>query len=243
MPMDWLSQMKQHYDRKVALPFWIVVLAAILVALACVLVGLFTTKNDTAIALFGGVSGGLVVYIISFLTDIGQLKQLDRFRQMGIRNILSTRHEVVYYAQIVGQAKSEVLVMGTSCHRFITDFLDERADDKVLVDRLRRFPQLEIRFLVPSDECMDAESRTKFGLVLPKLERLQTQFGDRVKLRRFHDIARLSMVAVDGELIAGPVLPGIESRQSPAVHVKRQTEYGKKHVEYFEAMWMKTKDD
>lgn len=235
--------MKQRYDKKVVLPFWIMVLAGILVALACVLVGLFATENDTAIAVLGGLAGGLVVYIISFLTDIGPLRQLDRFRKMGIRNILSTRHDVVYYGEVVGKAKSEVLVMGTSCHRFITDFLDERADDKVLVDRLRQFPELKIRFLVPGDEYMDEDSKTKFGLVLSKLERLKQQFNSRVELRRFQDTARLSMVVVDEELITGPVLPGIESRQSPAVHVKTQTEYGKKHLEYFETMWKKAEGE
>ena len=229
--------MKQHYDRKVPLPFWFVVVTTIIALLACVLVGLFATKNDTVIALLGGLAGGLVVYIISFLTDISQLRQLDRFRRMGIKSILNTRHNVTYYGKIVAKAKSEVLVIGTSCHRFITDFLDEGADDKVLVDQLRQFPELQIRFLIPCDEYMDSDSKTKFGLVRPKLERLQQQFADRVELRRFQELPRLSMVVVDDELIAGPVLPGIESRQSPAVHVYRQTEYGRKHIDYFEAIW------
>lgn len=235
--MDWISEMKRHYDRKVALPFWFVVVTGISVTLALVLLGLYVTKNDTVIAVLGGLAGGLVVYTISFLTEIGQLRQLDRFRRMGIRSILNTRHDVTYYGDVVGKAKSEVLVMGTSCHRFITDFLDERADDKVLVDQLRKFPELRVRLLVPDEESMDADSIAKFGLVRPKLERLDELFAVRVELRRFPEAARVSMVVVDEEVISGPVLPGVESRQSPAVHVARQTEYGKKHVEYFEAMW------
>ena len=241
--MDWISEVKQRYDQKVVLPFWFVVLAAILVALSCVLLGLFTTKNDTVIALLGGLAGGLVVYTISFVTDIGQLRQLDRFRKMGIKKILSTRHNVLYYGEVIGQAKFEVMVMGTSCHRFITDFLDRKADDKALVDLLRQFPKLQVRILVPSDDFMDEDSRTKLGLVLPKLEHLQGEFGNRVKLKRFKDSARLSMVVVDDELIVGPVLPGIESRQAPAVHVKRQTDYGRKHVEYFDNVWREAEDE
>lgn len=235
--MDWLSQMKPHYNQIVPVPLWVVVITVVMVVLAGVLFGLFTTENDRLIALWGGLAGGLVVYIIGFLREVYHLRQLDYFWRMGIRDILNTRHDVVYYGNIISKAKSEVLVTGTSCHRFINDFLDLGADDKALVDQLRQFPKLRIRFLIPCDSFMDFESKTKFDLVRPKLERLQSKFPSRVELRRFGDIARLSMVVVDDELIAGPVLPGIESRQAPAVHVSRLTEYGKKHIDYFEEVW------
>ena len=229
--------MKQKFNKRVSMPFWAVIVIGIILAAGCVLIGLYTTQNATVIAVLGGLLGGLVVYTISFITEIGQLRQLDRFRRLGIKDILNTRHDITYYEPIVGVAKLRVCVMGTSSHRFINDFLDDKADNKVLVDQLRLHPSLKVSILVPLEHHMDAESRTKFDLVRPKIDRLITEFGSRVELRRFDDVVRLSMVLADDELITGPVFPGVESRQSPAVHVDSRTEYGQKCLEHFDKVW------
>ena len=232
--------MMNSFDKPITMPFWVVVLVVILLTVGGVVAGLFTIQNATAVAVLGGLLGGLVVYAISFLTDIGRWRQLDRFNRMGIKDILSTRHQVTYYGPIVSRARTEVLVMGTSCHRFINDFMDDRSDDKVLLDQLRKHIDLTVRILIPTAGRMDDESRAKFDLVKEKLRRVMNEFPGRVELRRFDDVARLSMVMVDEELITGPVFPGIESRQSPAVHVDRRTEYGTKFKDFFDDLWDKS---
>jgi hypothetical protein len=224
------------------LPAWAVFLAA-LVAI-CSLIAVYYFEIDDSqikiIGLVGGVLAGLVVYILTFLTILSPLKELDRFRRMGVKNLLMNRHDRDYYRDLVKDASRSVAVMGASCTRFVDDFLDEENDDKVLFDALSRQSGLQVRFLIPSEEFMTKDSNDRVVKMVPKISKISGHFNGRIQLRRFNESARHSFVLVDDELVAGPIFDNDRSKHAPAVHVSTTTPFGRKHEQYFEEIWNKS---
>ena len=150
-------------------PLWLLILVGLTVFLG-VMMSLFfwIVEGDKAVALLGGITGGLLIYIANFLSETWALRKVQTFRKLGVRNVLSNRHCKSYYRNVLGDVTQDVRVMGASCTRFIEDFLDADSDDKILLDRLRTHKALTVRLLIP-DECnMTERARTRFGLVESK---------------------------------------------------------------------------
>jgi hypothetical protein len=188
-------------------------------------------------ALVGGVSGGLAVYLIQFVCSLYEYKQIDKFRGLGIVDILPNRRDEESYRRIVKNATHIVQVMGTSCTRFIDDFANSRNRDHLLLDALNKNQALKVQFLVPTDEHMDLRSKGRFDADAAQILNLLKTFGDRIEMRRFEFQARHSMVRVDESLIVGPVFQEIESRDSPAVHVNTNSVFAEKYITHFEWVW------
>ena len=127
--------------------------------------------------------------------------------------------------------------MGSSCTRFISDFLDPDTDDHVLIERLRLFPEMRVQILVPQSRRMDAATKRKLGDLGSKIEKLKAEFKDRFEMREFSYEARHSFVITDTELIAGPIFEGTESKNSPAVHVSASTPFAEKYIKHFDTVW------
>jgi hypothetical protein len=125
---------------KAAVPKWALLVAAAAAVTIAVGVYYYNLADDSvkAIGLAGGIVSGLIVFLLTFISTIRPLQKLDSFERMGIKAVLSNRHEKAYYAKILSGAERTVSVMGASCTRFIEDFLDMQNDDHVLVDALRR---------------------------------------------------------------------------------------------------------
>lgn len=156
---------------------------------------------------------------------------------MGIRAILRNRHDKNYYRTIVKDSRNTVKVMGASCTRFVEDFLDDKSDDRVLVDALRANRSLQVQLLIPQDQYMGEGALARAQGLDRFLAPLRQEFGDRVELRRFADKAGHSFVIADDELIAGPVFEGDKSKYAPAVHVAMSTDFARKYSEHFDDVW------
>lgn len=199
----------------------------------------FGITDPKIAALIGGISGGIAVLIISFLLSIYEYKQIDRFRALGILEVLSDRRNPVYYKDIVKDAKDIVQVMGTSCTRFIDDFANTESDNHVLIDTLNYNNNLIVQFLVPSVEHMDEDSKLKFQGGERKILALLGLFPGRVQLKRYDWQPRHSLVRVDSDLIVGPVFQEVESKNSPAIHLDTASAYAEKYLMYYSWAWEK----
>ena len=236
--------MKRIHDPDYVPP-WIVILISLMILLTVlgVLVAVFMYVKDIKIvSLVGGLIGGLVVYILNFMSEKWALKRLLDFRKMGIRNVLGNRNDRLYYRSILSNASREVKVMGISCSRFIEDFLDVHGDDKILFSRLEKHPSLVVQLLIPGDKYMGDDARRRFALVQKKIENIRTRdWNTRIQIRRFEHEARHSFVISDDELIAGPIFLEDQNISAPAVHVRAITDFGVKYREYFNKTWEKSK--
>lgn len=220
-------------------PTWALVAGA--VAIVTIALSYWYAQADPAdaklVGFLGGVVTGLIVYLATFLTVLGPLRELDQFRRMGVRGLLANRHDTPYYRRLIKKSRQRVDVMGASCTRFVRDFLDPNSDDKVLIDALSKHNQLRVRLMIPDDAHMTVEARDGVKHMLPTIDKLRATYGDRVEVRRFNDAARHSFVLVDGDLVAGPVFDGDHSRHAPAVHVALETVFGQKYSSYFDKLW------
>ena len=235
--------MKHIGESKLHVPLWFRILVAIFILIIAFGFLFFREDDLKSASLFAGIVGGLICCIIYFCIDIVSFRKLDEYQRMGVHNLLKNRHDISYYRPIVGSASKRVKVMGSSCSRFIDDFMDIDSDDNVLVDCLQSKPQLIVELLVPEQAFMSEKSNTRFELTSDKIDKLKAKYKDRVSIRRFGFEARHSFVIVDDILIAGPIFHDDQSKLAPAVHVDISTSFGEKYLEYFQSVVKQIDED
>ena len=224
----------------VATPLRYILLCSLLLGLATVTALFFWVDDEKWSAFLGGISGGLLGVTITFIFSMYEYGEIERYRALGVLNILPNRRDDSYYKKIVKNAQKNVQVMGTSCARFIEDFADADSDEHVLIVALDRHKNLRVELLAPTEEQMDEQSKLKFKAGHNRLRQLQNQFQDRVQLKRYDFQARHSLVRVDNNLIVGPVFQGVESQNSPAIHLDTNKDFAEKYLKYFEWAWEKS---
>ena len=189
------------------------------------------------LGLAGGILTGLIVYLFTYITLLRPIIELDQFHRMGIKALLSNRHDKDYYRRLLYTSRFKVDVLGASCSRFVRDFLDPDDDDAILIHALNRRRQLRIRLLIPTDAHMSEEAKNATAATIKTLVEIKGTIGSRIELRRFDDKARHSFVISDDDLVAGPIFEEDKSRHAPAVHVLTRTLFGQKYSAYFEKLW------
>jgi hypothetical protein len=224
---------------KLKIPVWgmIILFSILILGIFGAWYLLLDEHSTKMLGFVGGVVSGLVVFLFTYATVIGPTIQLDRYKRMGIVDVLSNRHDKEYYKKLVSKSRTVVRVMGASCTRFVEDFLDPDADDKVLFDALLRYGSLKVELLVPTEKHLAPNAKARTAGLSAKLDQLEKSFPGRVLLKRFDDKAHHSFVIVDDELVAGPIFEGDMSRHAPAVHVKMTTTFGMKYSNYFDDVW------
>ena len=192
---------------RVLVPLWIIVVLALVAVTALIGVWYYwlDDKSVKMIPVVAGVVSGLIVFILTFATMVSPIQDLDRYKRMGIKSVLRNRHDKDYYGRLVASARKDVRVMGASCTRFVEDFLDIGADDKVLVDALHKNSMLRVQLLTPQEQYMTDPTKARSRPLGKLLDALRREFGDRVELRRFDEKATHGFVIVDEDLIAGPI--------------------------------------
>jgi len=220
-------------------PFWLIL--TLVLSIVTIGIGYWYYKIDAEdaklLGFVGGVLTGLIVYLFTYITLLRPIIELDGFHRMGIKALLSNRHEKDYYRRLLETSRYRVDVLGASCSRFVRDFLDQDDDNALLIDALNRHRQLRIRLLIPTDAHMSEDVRNATAKTLKILATLKSSFGDRVELRRFDHQARHSFVVADDDLVAGPIFEDDKSRHAPAVHVLTRTLFGQKYSAYFQGLW------
>jgi hypothetical protein len=220
-------------------PLWLILTAGL--SLVTIGIAYWYYKVDPTdsklLGLVGGLLTGLIVYLFTYITLLRPIIELDQFHRMGIKALLSNRHDKDYYRRLLDTSRYKADVLGASCNRFVRDFLDPDDDDAILIDALNRRRQLRIRLLIPTDAHMSQEGKNATAATMTTLAALKSTFGNRIELRRFDHEARHSFVISDDDLVAGPIFEEDKSRHAPAVHVLTRTLFGQKYSAYFEKLW------
>jgi hypothetical protein len=231
--------MTNFETQSLSVPKWLLIVLVVSIISVILAVWYYYLDQDAtkSIGLVGGIISGSLVFLLTYIASVQPLKNLARYEQMGIRGLLANRHDKVYYSTLVSKARQSVQVMGASCTRFIEDFLDPQSDDHVLLDALRHNQALSVQLLIPDDEHLTENARSRLPRVYEKLDALKGEFGKRIELRRFRAKAQHSFVSVDDDLVAGPIFHDDESKYAPAVHVAMSTRFAQKYHDHFETVW------
>ncbi|MGO8088626.1 hypothetical protein AB9E29_16010 [Rhizobium leguminosarum] len=229
--------MKPFEKRSWSIPVWFVVFGV--VCLLTVLSGywLFQVQDARLVGIVSGLFTGLLLYGLALIPQTYIFLELERYKSIGVKALLDNRHDQSYYRPLVAGAREFVWVTGASTTRFIEDFLDPLSDNATLLEAMRSNTRLTVRLLIPDDEYMKLEARSRFAAKAEKLKTLKSQLGNRFELRRFNDWARHSFVVVDGDIIGGPIFDSDNSKHAPAVHVDGSKPFARKYRDYFETLW------
>lgn len=233
----------QNDSKTISIPIWLIwVILIVLVALG-LWFSLDDITDDKWRTVATGVISGLVVWLMTFVTQVQPLKKLQEFQATGFIALREGRYDEDYYSDLLKKARSRVDVTGTSGTKFLNDFLDKEANRHILLDAMRNNAALRVRLLVPNSENMTENSRNKFEAATRVLESVKKDFSKQFQVRYFDRPASHSFVLTDNDFIGGPVFFYAQSKDSPALHIIAAANYAIKHQVYFDRLWGEGTDE
>ena len=218
-----------------------VIVIAVLLVVAAVL-GYYYNKGDAntkATALFGSLLSGLIVAVIQFAFGWADYRATEAVRSLGIMDVIQSRDERDFYRDLIEQSKTKIDVMGVTASRLMEDFASDnsgRPETNVLISALSR--GVRVRILVPKDtHLLTDKDRDKYKTAATRFTDLKTKFPDKFNFVYFDHAACHSVYIVDSCCIVGPIFPTVESRHTPGIYLKSDSEYARLYIGYFEHLW------
>jgi hypothetical protein len=233
------------FDSRVKIPLPLVLLLgfAFLIGVFYLLSRHFSSKGffdeEGILWLFAvGTVPGLMVAAGQYLMSWGEFAEIGRLRDIGIERALLARDDKKYYGDLLRKARLNVWVLGVTAGRFIDDFADAqspREENSVLLGALRR--KVHVRILVAMPTHLEATSVQQAERARVRFEALRKEFPDYFEFKYFDHAPNQSFVRVDQAVIVGPMLRGVESKNSPALHIRTDSPLAGPYVENFEREW------
>ena len=130
--------------------------------------------------------------------------------------------------------------MGVTASRFFNDFADTdtAAPDEAKVLLYAMDKGVKVRLLIPSDKYLPNDTKREDAKrVKFKYGELKKKFPHNLEIRYFNHTAAHSIFRVDETCIIGPVLPELESKYTPALHVMNSSPMALNYMDYFESEW------
>ncbi|MCA3187216.1 MULTISPECIES: hypothetical protein [Cupriavidus] len=234
------------YNKKlsISMPWAIVVVTGLLLAILGWLTIIladkpFLAKEGPLWVFASGMASGLVVTLAQFCLSWADARAIDRFRRMGVENVLSNRDEEAYYGRLIQSARANIDVLGSTATRLMQDFADAgspKPEKQSLIEALKR--GVAVRILVAAPARLDDRERNEKCPIARRLfEAIAEKYPSHFEVRYFDATPLASFVRADNELVVGPLLPGVESKHTPALHVFNHSPYAASYLNYFEKTW------
>ena len=190
----------------------------------------------------GSLIAGLIVALIQFLLSWWDYKMTKKVEDLRLIEILYDRDNREYYANLISKSRREICVMGVTAKRFFEHFADmtvgARPDAQVLIVALNR--GVKVKLLLPSKEYIASNKQASYKQVEETLKSIKTKYPEsEIEIRYFDHIPAHSIFMVDSECIVGPVFENVESKNTPALHLKNESPFAEKYIAYFEQEWKK----
>lgn len=218
----------------------IILLILIFIIIICSIISYFVGITTFWGALIGSIAAGLVVAVVQLLVDWQDQKELDKLKDLYLKKIMYNRDLRDEYSKIIRSSRSRIDLMGVTASRFFSHFADlsneARDDAKVLLKALER--GVSVRILLPSTNMIESSKWTsydKVGTHINEIKRENPNYS--LEVRYFNHIPAHSIFIVDDECIIGPIFPNVESKHTPALHLKNKSRYAELYLKYFENEW------
>jgi hypothetical protein len=196
--------------------------------------------NTKSTALYGGLFSGLILVIVQFSFSWSEYRALSKFHELGIRDILLDRDDRNFYHGLIKSANKRIYVMGVTAARFMEHFADlesDRSETRVLLEAMSR--GTDVRILLPeSNYLLTEKDKTKAQTTTEFFAKVAEHY-DNFHYRFFDHEPAHSIFVVDEECIIGPVLPGVASKDTPAIYMRTEGKYAEKYLNYFDHEWTK----
>lgn len=219
----------------------ILIISILLVALFFVVIVVYwnTEERGKLGALLGSLAAGLVVAVLQLFIAWYDYAKNAELRKLELKEILYDRDSRAKYEDYIKKSKSHIDVMGVTASRFFDHFgdLDKNASKgaKALIYALER--GVQVRLLLPYEKyLLSEENKNKAKNALEKYKKLADRYSD-IEIRFFDHSPAHSIFRIDDTSIVGPVFPEVESKYTPALHLKNTSPIALKYLNYFEYEW------
>lgn len=214
------------------------ILAALIILLGVSVYCYWNEPEGSKLApLLGGVATGLLLVIVQYMFSWHEHIERGRLRLLGLKNVLKNKVDIEYYGQLIKGAKKRIDLMGSTGSRFLRDFADSQGshdEAKYLLEAMGR--GVKVRLLLPeAEQLFTDESKASAKQVEEKLMELNKR--EEFECRFFKHPPIHSIFRADNDLLVGPFFPNLESRNTPALHVRDDAILSERYIEYFEQEW------
>lgn len=232
--------MKEIFSKKIKLNVLIIIVLVILVII-CVCWKWYTMNTTSPIgAILSSIIAGLIVALIQLGLSWWDYQMMQKIEKLRLIEILYDRDNRTYYADLIDKSRREIRVMGTTARRFFEHFADmttgARPEAQVLISALNR--GVKVKLLLPSKDYIALNKIADYKQVSETLNTIKQKYPHaEIGIRYFDHIPAHSIFMVDSECIVGPVFENVESKNTPALHLKIESPFAEKYVAYFEQEW------
>ena len=201
-----------------------------------------SAANDNKLnAILSGLITGFIALLLQLWFSWVEQNKLKKFDELRIIDILAARDDPEYYRPLIKSAKRDVMVLGVTCLRFLHDFADDETSapnkNKVLLKLLDK-KKLKVKLLVADETALDNEEDVaKAKAAQPRLERLHIKYPNHFFFSYYKHRPTHSVMVIDDECIVGPIFPGVSSKYSPAIRLKKDSKFVEHYREYFDKEW------
>jgi len=229
------------YDRYIGVRLSkIIVVALIITSILFGYLYFYGDIGDRLTALSGGLVTSLIAVFIQFLMTINEHREIEIFKKMGIRKILPNRDgKEGYYFEILKSATHKIDFLGSTAYTFLQDFgnLDTNSGEKAsaLTRALER--GVMVRILVIKKDHLHPDKHRKFIEAKIMLDKLKTKYPNHFNYLYLDEEPSHTIVTADSECIVGPIIPGVCSDVTSAIHASTASPYLKCFLEHFEKEW------
>jgi hypothetical protein len=198
------------------------------------------TNDEKLLSLLGSLAAGLIVAIIQFVISWQDYIQNEKLKELELIKVMYDRDDRTFYEEYIDKAKRKISVMGVTAMRFFNDFADYEQSStknaKVLLHKLAQGTKVKI--LLPNSEFLKETKKNDFEKVKQHIEKIKNQFSEyKLEVRYFKHIPSHSIFITDDTCIVGPVFPNIESKYTPALHLRNSSPLAIKYLDYFNDEW------
>ena len=232
--------MKDFFLKKIKLSYSLIAVLLLLILIGICWKCYAVNPNTPSGVILGSLIAGLIVALIQFLLSWWDYKMTKKVEDLRLIEILYDRDDRPYYANLINKSRREIRVMGVTAKRFFEHFADmtvgARPDAQVLLTALNR--GVKVKLLLPSKDNIAHNKIASYEQVDDAWKRIKSKYPDAdIEIRYFNHIPAHSIFMVDSECIVGPVFENVESKNTPALHLKNESPFAEKYVAYFDQEW------
>lgn len=232
--------MKQIFDIKIKVRLSAIIL--LLLLLAVIIVGwyYYTHASTKTGVLMGSLAAGLVVALIQWIISWKEYNLTEKIEDLELVKVLYNRDDRTYYENLIRKSNKSIKVMGVTAKRFFEHFADTHngAPDNARVLLVAMERGVNVQILLPHEDFLPEDKKDAHRQVKHTLQEIQRRnYTGKIEIKYFQHTPAHSIFMVDNNCIVGPVFERVESKYTPALHLKKDSPFAVKYLEHFDEEW------
>lgn len=235
-----------EFNATISVKYRYLVFGLIVVFLLVTLVPQFwLDQYPKILAVIAGLFSGLVVWLAQVMFDFQKIKQIEEFRALKVKEILSGRGLADKYRPLIESSESRIWIQGVTGERLLADFAETASnagnESKVLIAALKR--NVEVKLLLADSHYLVGNDINKAATATAKLIDLLRGSNYNLHVKYYKHVPAHSVFLVDNDCLVGPIFEGQSSKHTPSIHMTNDSSLAKLYIINFEKEWNDIPDE